>query len=709
MRFQRAGACIALVMTLVAATAAQNSAQAEKQFQAALQKEMVAGDLKGAIEIYKQVVAQAGSNRALAAKALLKMAECHQKLGNTEAQKVYLQIVRDYAEQAEARVARAQLEPSQEPMPKKLWTSTSGGILDVTLDGTMAIGRRFFVDDRNVERQDLFLRNVASGQESLLVNSSTAGAVMEASFSPDSQRVAYVGLDRSNGRPRRTLKVIGIAAGAEARTVFVPDASLDSFSLVGWLPDGRTLVSVFYAGSTAPASLVSIAVSDGSVRILKTFAAGVRPGRVRLSNDGLWIAYEQWSTGRLHVVKADGQQDAEVVKWTGDSTFPVWTPDGSHIVFTSSRSGWAALYAVPIRNGAATAEPSLVQANFTGSPLRVLRSGSLVYQSNSGAQTMVFVARRTAGGADVLFSFGGSSPAISPDGESVVFDVTAGAVVVRSLATGAERVFKRAGIGGGTGGGYLHKRWLPDSSGLLLWVTPEGDAGREGGSFYHLDLKTGAFTWRFAAFTQDMHLSRAGALSRDGQTFFLLGRRPSESRWTRIVHVDPVSGKFRSEALLEGGGLAEGASVFSIAVSPDDRTLAVEYALPASPLDEARMHILSVATDGSRAKELSSHRSSRSPDQMAWAPDGRAVLAGVVEGGVWRVMRIPADGGSPEFDSVDLSRLSGSVPAGTVNASRGDYGGISRDGSLIVFSASLTRGTEVWSLENLLPRAPAKR
>jgi Tol biopolymer transport system component len=322
---------------------------------------------------------------------------------------------------------------------------------------------------------------------------------------------------------------------------------------------------------------------------------------------------------------------------------------------------------------------------------------------------MIFVARRTGGGAHVLHTFSGNSPAISPDGESVVFHVAAGALVVRSLATGAERVFKRDGVGAGTGGGYLHSRWLPDSSGLIVWVTPEGDGGREGGSFYHLDLKTGAFTWRFAANTPDMHLSRAGALSRDGQTFFLLGRRPSEPRWTRIVHVDPVSGKFKSEALLEGGGLAEGASVFSVAVSPDDRTLAVAYGLPVRDFADARMHILSVATDGSRVKEFSSHRSSRSPDQLAWTPDGRAVLAGIIEGGVWRVMRIPAEGGAPEFDSVDLSRLSGSAPTGAVNTANGHYGGISRDGSLIVFQARLTGGTEVWALENFLPLLTAKR
>ena len=67
-----------------------------------LQKAEVEGDLKGAIEAYKKVVANAGANRALAAQALVRMAECYQKLGGAQARKVFEQVLRDYADQAEA-------------------------------------------------------------------------------------------------------------------------------------------------------------------------------------------------------------------------------------------------------------------------------------------------------------------------------------------------------------------------------------------------------------------------------------------------------------------------------------------------------------------------------------------------------------------------------------------------------------------------------
>ncbi len=51
--------------------------------------------LSEAITLYKQVVTQAGANRALAAQALLRAAECHQKLGQAEARVLYEQLLRN--------------------------------------------------------------------------------------------------------------------------------------------------------------------------------------------------------------------------------------------------------------------------------------------------------------------------------------------------------------------------------------------------------------------------------------------------------------------------------------------------------------------------------------------------------------------------------------------------------------------------------------
>jgi tetratricopeptide (TPR) repeat protein len=48
---------------------------------AAIEKEEVDGDLQGAIELYKQIIARYRENRAVAAEAQLRIGMCYEKLG----------------------------------------------------------------------------------------------------------------------------------------------------------------------------------------------------------------------------------------------------------------------------------------------------------------------------------------------------------------------------------------------------------------------------------------------------------------------------------------------------------------------------------------------------------------------------------------------------------------------------------------------------
>jgi tetratricopeptide (TPR) repeat protein len=66
---------------------------------AAIEKEEVDGDLQGAIDLYKQIVAKYGDNRAIAAKALVRLGGCYEKLGIAEAGKTFQKVISDYPEQ----------------------------------------------------------------------------------------------------------------------------------------------------------------------------------------------------------------------------------------------------------------------------------------------------------------------------------------------------------------------------------------------------------------------------------------------------------------------------------------------------------------------------------------------------------------------------------------------------------------------------------
>src|SRR5712691_10063914 len=88
----------------------QKDDQAEVLMQAAHQKQLVEGQLEEAIQLYRRIVQEHAGSRAVAAKALLEMGLCYEKLGNTEARKAYERLLRDYGDQNEAVVqARARL------------------------------------------------------------------------------------------------------------------------------------------------------------------------------------------------------------------------------------------------------------------------------------------------------------------------------------------------------------------------------------------------------------------------------------------------------------------------------------------------------------------------------------------------------------------------------------------------------------------------
>src|SRR5207249_8791174 len=97
-------------LTLAAAFLATAQRTPESMLGAALHQEEVQGDLKGAIVAYQKVVAAPGVSRKTAAEALVRMGQCHEKLGNAEARRIYEQVVREYSDRKDAvAMARVRL------------------------------------------------------------------------------------------------------------------------------------------------------------------------------------------------------------------------------------------------------------------------------------------------------------------------------------------------------------------------------------------------------------------------------------------------------------------------------------------------------------------------------------------------------------------------------------------------------------------------
>jgi mono/diheme cytochrome c family protein len=121
-------------MALAGTLVAQN---AQELYQRALAQEHAYGNLNEAIKLYSQAAKTAGNNRALAAKALIRVASCEEKLGHqAEAADAYAQVANAYPEQrAEASIAQDRLNQLRRPSAARSRSSDVSAVTRPLFDG----------------------------------------------------------------------------------------------------------------------------------------------------------------------------------------------------------------------------------------------------------------------------------------------------------------------------------------------------------------------------------------------------------------------------------------------------------------------------------------------------------------------------------------------------------------------------------------------
>ncbi|HYW43900.1 MAG TPA: tetratricopeptide repeat protein [Bryobacteraceae bacterium] len=120
--FRKLGIVMVMAVALALAGASSGLGGAdtgEMHLEAAVHREIVLGDLKGAMEQYRAVLAQSGKSRAIAARALFGIGQCQEKSGRrNEARTTYTRLVNEYSDQPETVArARAQLAGWEDPLP----------------------------------------------------------------------------------------------------------------------------------------------------------------------------------------------------------------------------------------------------------------------------------------------------------------------------------------------------------------------------------------------------------------------------------------------------------------------------------------------------------------------------------------------------------------------------------------------------------------
>jgi len=681
------GAALLAVFLAAFLAAGQKNDQAELALKAAIKTETVDGNLKGAIEQYKKIANS--SDRAVAAKALIRMGQCYEKLGDAEARKAYERVVREFGDQADvAAEARTRLAALAEPAgPRKLELSVRQvwAGRDAELSGSPSADGRF-LSTTDWKTGDVAIRDLTTGEmrrvtKTADVMQSTIYA-LNAIYSPDDQQIAYAWYD-----PKKfqgfDLWLTGVnGTGAH---VLYHDESASVFP-VGWTPDGKNIIATVFASKGEKVKqIVLVSAANGSARVLKSSSPERFPTRISVSPDGRALAYD--------MPQADGKRDifllslpdgaeTRLVEHPADDGVPIWQPDGKRVLFMSDRTGSAALWAQKVADGKAVALPEMVKPdigrNFV--PMGFTGNGALFYGIHTD-MTDVYVATLDLNAGRLLKPPAPISQQMvgtrnlaswSPDGKYLAYlsirgpGTTPGnTITIRTVDTAEERNFL---VDAST---IRRLVWVPDGTALIF---PGLDRERRPGVF-RVDLTSGAVSTLVQA-GPNVVIPQAG-VTRDGRSLVYLAMNIVSGSQPIVVR-DLQTGQERiiTEPVPTPTGMA---------LSPDGQQVAVTTADEAS----GKQAVVVVPVAGGAAREIYKVDKPRSIFRLpVWTHDGKQILCGVSLQDKIEPLLVPADGGEPQKFAAPMR--------GVTDLS------FHPDGQRLAFSAGRSQ-SEVWVLENFLP------
>lgn len=680
---------VALLIAVCLLGAGSTSQSGTDLFQKALAKERAEGQTAEAIRIYQQILMEFSADRALAARSLIQIGRCYERLGKAEARKAYERVIEEYADQrtaaSDARNRLARLDsaaPPPGPSARRVWTGAG-----VDLGGAPTADGRYltFVD---WETGDLAVRDLTNGVNRRLTRNrrlDVADGFANASApSPDGRRIAYTWF--SNAANAFELRVVGID-GTGQQVLF--SRPFEYVFQLAWMPDGRS-IAIAYKRADGTHQIAVVTLADRKLRALRTFDWRAVT-RISVSPDGRHLAYdfpprEDSPRRDIFLLATDGSRAATLVEHAANDLLPIWSPDGRHVLFVSDRTGTSGLWAVPIEGGKAGGAPHLIQPIGNLVPLGFAAGGSLYYGLQNGSVDIHIAALDPATGRvvgaprpaapRVLGS--NSRPDWSFDGRSLAYQserVPGGGmgsrvVSVLSMETGAERELSpRLNY-------FQRPRWAPD--GRTIVVTGSAPSGRHG--IHAIDIETGAATPMWLV---EPNRSAFGhSWSPDGASLFFT---TSDGRGSFIASRDTRTGTIREvhRTPVNGG---------DVACSPDGRWLAFRELTGASAVKV-------IPAAGGEAREvvrIAQPHSIPGFGGINWTPDGRHLFFVRASGPLQEtreLWRVAVDGGSPEPTGLAARALRDSR--------------LHPDGRQIAYTAG-EGSSEVWVLEHLFEAVPSR-
>jgi len=394
------------------------------------------------------------------------------------------------------------------------------------------------------------------------------------------------------------------------------------------------------------------------------------------------------------VLATDGSQEVAAVQNPANDAFPVWSRDGSQLLFLSDRNGGNALWAVPMTDGRPAATPVLLKADV--GLIRLLgmtTSGTLMYFDRPARPINLYatefdgmqIARPPSPATERMITRNVGAT-WTRDGEYLAyysfrdsaFDLETPALVIRSTKTGAERTVRLPARVSGPYG-QPGPKWFPGNRAVLIEAA---DAEGPGFSFYRVAVDSGntELVGRVPTFAPTYELTA------DGKSLFYALSDGEASKLMRLDFDTHHETEVRSKRF---DTFETAWEPVALALSPDGKQLGMTIIGGAIEV---------MAVDGGLSRTVFS------PPQreigtgalrngLTWTADQKFLLFVRGDGTFWKVL---AAGGSAEKMNVSMRN----IKSPTVHP----------DGKRLVFNAmGDAKPTAVCVLENLLPAAGSKK
>jgi Tol biopolymer transport system component len=381
-------------------------------------------------------------------------------------------------------------------------------------------------------------------------------------ISPDAGEVAFAWFNKDGFYD---LRAVGID-GANERVLYRNEEA-GFVQPCAWTPDGRRILTLLFRSDNI-SQIAFVPAAGGPPQVLRSLN-WVYPKRMDLSPDGRFIVYDSFAqTGggerTLFLLSTNGDAETRLVSEPGNHLFPLWTPDGKHVVFASERAGVMGAWIVAVSGGKPDG-PSVALRRDLGRalPMGITGDGDYYYGLRSGESDVFVTALANPAErplrATIRYPGRNTMPAWSAGGGKLAFLSRRGAenfgeesraIVIRALDSGEERELapKLANL--------ERAQWSPDERSLLV----SGSDGKGRGGLFLVDTANAAVrpvVWEAGQAVRGF----PGVWAAGGRSIFYIRNE------TDVRSRDLESG--RETTVLRGKGLR------LLAISPDGRRLAV--------------------------------------------------------------------------------------------------------------------------------------